>query len=79
MKDAQTILRAAREMRKRARAHATAGEMTPLRPEVVAEIARFLEARGRDLNAAGRYGATDEPGATEAAHDIARTYFGETA
>lgn len=74
-----TILRAARDMRKRARAHARAGEVTCINPEAVAEIARFLEACGRDLRAAGGYGATDEPGAVESAHDIARAYFGEEA
>lgn len=79
MNDARTILRAAREMKSRATHHKAAGEPTCLRPEVVLELAAFLQRCGNDLQAAGRYGATDEPGATETAHDIARTYFGETA
>lgn len=74
---AATILRAAREMKKRATAHKKAGEPTPLNPDAVLEIARFLEACGRDLKVTGRYGATDEPGAVESAHDIARAYFGQ--
>ncbi|MEV8548372.1 hypothetical protein AB0L04_00755 [Streptomyces glaucescens] len=74
---AQTILRAAREMKKRATAHARTGQPTPLRPEAVMEIAVFMEACGKDLRAAGRYGGTDEPAAVQSAHDIARAYLGE--
>lgn len=74
---ARTILRAAREMKKRANAHKKAGDVTCLNPDAVLTIARFLEACGRDLNVAGRYGATDEPGAVESAYDIARAYFDE--
>ncbi|MEU0659570.1 hypothetical protein [Streptomyces lavendulocolor] len=77
MNDAETILRAARDMRKQARSRGLAEEPVPMNAEVVAEIARFMEACGRDLRAAGRYGGTDEPGAVESAHDIARAYFGE--
>jgi hypothetical protein len=74
---AQTILRAAREMKKRATAHKKSGEPTPLNPDAVIEIARFMEACGRDLNVSGRYARTDEPGAVESAHDIARAYFSQ--
>lgn len=74
---AATILRAAREMKKRARAHKSTGDVTCLNPDAVLEIARFLEACGRDLKVTGRYGATDEPGAVESAHDIARAYFAD--
>ncbi|GFH34341.1 hypothetical protein [Streptomyces pacificus] len=77
MNDAETILRAARDMRKQARTRGRAGENVPMNPEVVAEIARFMEVCGRDLRAAGRYGGTDEPGAVEEAHNIARIYLGE--
>lgn len=74
---AATILRAARDMKKRATAHKQAGKPTPLNPDAVLEIARFLDACGRGLKAAGGYGSTDEPGAVESAHDIARAYFGQ--
>lgn len=79
MNHADSILRAARDMKEQARAHKAAGEPTPINPDAVLELAEFMEARGRDLNAAGRYGGTDEPDATRTAYDIARAYFGETA
>ena len=74
---ATTILRAAREMKKRAIAHKRTGDLTRLNPDAVLEIARFLEGCGNALHAAGHYGATDEPGAVESAHGIARAYFGQ--
>lgn len=75
--DAETILRAARDLRKQARTRGRAGEPVAVNAEVIAEIARFMEECGRDLRIAGRYGRTDCPGAVESAFDIARIYLGE--
>lgn len=75
--DAETILRAARDLQKQARRRGRVGKPVPLNAEVVAEIARFMEMCGRDLRIAGRYSATDSPGSVEYAFDIARIHLGE--
>ncbi|MFF2383678.1 hypothetical protein [Streptomyces sp. NPDC058108] len=80
MKDSEVILRAAKEMKRRAEARAAAGEMAVMPPAAALRIATVLEGSGNQLAAVNeRYATTDEPAAIEDALYIARAYLGGTA